>query len=181
MLQACLDCQRVSKKTRAYVTFIGIFVYMAFTWAFGGYIQYRYAVSGAKQGLDFDSEIRPPWDSILCLFLWGFVDSFVQVWSYWMMSQQTNEPGELACMTAFYKLWQNAGAFISFLLAAFVPGFTFEVSYWVNVALIIIVIFPTLLAICKSPVWNEDLELARDVKSSSWCDGSQIPSASSTS
>merc|ERR1712110_1089098 len=82
------------------------------------------------------------WDSILCLFLWGFVDSFVQVWSYWMMSQETNEHGELACMAAFYKLWQNAGAFVSFLLAAFVPSFTFEVSYWVNVALIFIVICP---------------------------------------
>merc|ERR1712048_299214 len=99
ILQACLDSQKVSKKIRAYGTFIGIVVYMAVTWVYGGYIQYSYDVTGEKQGLDFGSATRSPWDSIICLFLWGFVDSFVQVWSYWMMSQQTDEAEELACMS----------------------------------------------------------------------------------
>merc|ERR1712194_275141 len=91
--------------------------------------------------------IRNPWVSMLCLFLWGFVDSFVQVWSYWMMSQLSDVPEELSCMTAFYKLWQNGGAFVSFLLTAFVPGFTPVVAFWTNIVLIAITVPPTLMAI----------------------------------
>jgi len=147
ILQSFLDSNALSMKRRGYISFFAIFVYMVGSWIFGGYVQYDFEVSSNKQGLDFESQIRNPWASILCLFLWGFVDSFVQVWSYWMMSQISDVPEELACMTAFYKLWQNGGAFLSFLLDAFVPGFEPLQAYWTNVVLILCIVPPTMMAI----------------------------------
>ena len=64
----------------------------------------RLRVSEAKQALDFAGDLRTPVPNMVCLFLWGFVDIFVQVWSYWVMGQLPDEPEELACFTAFYKL-----------------------------------------------------------------------------
>merc|ERR1712217_700633 len=162
ILQRFLDFDGMSKRSRGYASFILISLYMAATWTFGGYIQYSFHITNEKQGMDFRSSMQSPWASMLCLFLWGFVDSFIQVWSYWMMSQLSDVPEELACMTAFYKLWQNGGAFVSFLLSAFVPGFTPVVSYWLNVALIVGVILPTLSAIGRVPQLPKQ-ELDRDV------------------
>merc|ERR1719343_1549135 len=114
---------------------------------FGGCVQYYYGVSSIKQALDFAGEMQSPIPAMICLFLWGFVDSFVQVWSYWIMGQLSDVPEELACMTAFYKLWQNAGAFVSFLLDAFVPGFTPLMSFRTNVMMMALTIPPTLMAV----------------------------------
>merc|ERR1712228_280811 len=94
-------------------------------------------------------ESRSPFPAMLCIFFWGFVDSFIQVWSYWMMAQLSDEPEELACYTAFYKLFQNGGAFVSFLLGL-MPGFSMYWDFWVNVALIAILICPTLCAISNT-------------------------------
>jgi len=146
VLQAFLDWSRPSKAERMYYSFAGIIIYVAVSWACGGYMQYSYNVGDTLQGLDFNGDLRSPLPAMACIFAWGFVDSFLQVWSYWMMAQLSNEPEELACFTAFYKLWQNAGAFVSFLLGL-IPGFTMYWDYWVNVALIILLIAPTLCAI----------------------------------
>jgi len=129
-----------------YYSFAGIIIYIAGSWAFGGYIQYSYNIDGTLQRLDFNGDLRSPILAMVCMFVWGFVDSFVQVWSYWMMAQLSDEPEELACYTAFYKLWQNAGAFVSFLLGI-MPGFTMYMEYWVNIALSIMLIAPTVCAI----------------------------------
>jgi hypothetical protein len=150
LLQALLDWTRLSKTQRMYGSFALIVVYVGISWAFGGYIQYSFEVDdGNLQGLDFNGRRRNPMPAMACIFFWGFVDSFVQVWSYWMMAQLSSEPEDLACFTAFYKLWQNAGAFVSFLLGL-MPGYTHYCDYWVNVALILLLIAPTLCAISST-------------------------------
>merc|ERR1712113_1205079 len=134
-----------SRQNRMYISFACIAAYIAVSWMFGGCIQYYYGVSSVKQALDFAGEMQSPIPAMICLFLWGFVDSFVQVWSYWVMGQLSDQPEELACFTAFYKLWQNAGAFASFLLGVFAKSYTLD--YWVNIALIVLLIAPTFLAV----------------------------------
>merc|ERR1712203_189144 len=145
ILQGFLDWGAMSRQRRMYMSLTGILAYVAFTWAFGGYVQYSFRVSSDKQALDFAGELRSPISAMIGLFAWGFVDSFVQVWSYWVMGQLSDQPEELACFTAFYKLWQNAGAFASFLLGVFAKSYVLD--YWVNIALIVLLIAPTFLAV----------------------------------
>eukprot|EP00443_Scrippsiella_acuminata_P016662 CAMPEP_0115237970 /NCGR_PEP_ID=MMETSP0270-20121206/36635_1 /TAXON_ID=71861 /ORGANISM="Scrippsiella trochoidea, Strain CCMP3099" /LENGTH=461 /DNA_ID=CAMNT_0002652869 /DNA_START=120 /DNA_END=1505 /DNA_ORIENTATION=+ len=147
ILQAFLDWDGWSLERRMRLSFVGIMTYVAATWTFGGYIQYSYTVSDTIQGLDINGQSKSPIAAMVCLCLWGFVDSFVQVWSYWMMSQLSDVPEELACFTAFYKLWQNAGAFCSFLLGL---QRSYVLSFWVNIALIGLLIPPTSLAIIRA-------------------------------
>merc|ERR1712113_501851 len=134
-----------SRQNRMYISFACIVAYIALSWMFGGCVQYYYGVSSVKQALDFAGEMQSPIPAMICLFAWGFVDSFVQVWSYWVMGQLSDQPEELACFTAFCKLWQNAGAFASFLLGVFAKSYVLD--YWVNIVLIVLLIVPTLLAV----------------------------------
>lgn len=156
MLQRCLDASWISRRTRMFGSFTGILAYIAAIWTLGGRVQYDFDVSYDRTlHLDFTNitTLRP----LLCLLLWGFADSFVQVWSYWMMRLLSDDPEELACYTAFYKFWQNAGAFASFELAHRVNNA--YVDYWTNVGLITALALPTLVGIhsagkhsdCKAP------------------------------
>merc|ERR1712050_526460 len=147
-----------------YKSLVGIAAYVAVTWAFGGYIQYSFGVSSSKQALDFAGEMRSPIPAMICLFVWGFVDSFVQVWSYWVMGQLSDEPEELACFTAFYKLWQNAGAFASFLLGVFAKSYVLD--YWVNIAMIVLLVAPTFLAVRSMPLGAEQARSQKAANSS---------------
>merc|ERR1712061_633262 len=61
------------------------------------------------------------------------------------LSQLSQEPEELACFTAFYKLWQCAGSFSAFFLSAALGSYRLE--YWSNVVLIGALIAPTVCAI----------------------------------
>jgi len=148
VLQAFLDWSRPSKAERMYYSFAGIIIYVAVSWACGGYMQYSYNVGDTLQGLDFNGDLRSPLPAMACIFAWGFVDSFVQVWSYWMMGQLSSEPEELACFTAFYKIWQNGGAFTSFLFGVLVHDY--YIDYWVNICLLVILVPPTVLAIRRA-------------------------------
>jgi len=145
VLQGFLDWDGMSQKRRMYVSFTGILLYVVSSWGIGGYVQCTYDASESYVSLDLASDIKSPLPVMICLFVWGFVDSFVQIWCYWMMGQLSKEPEDLACFTAFYKFWQNFGAFMSFLLGIW-PG-SQSVSYWVNVVLIAVLVAPTFLAI----------------------------------
>merc|ERR1712113_528380 len=157
-----------------YISFACIFVYIVASWAFGGFIQYYYGVSSTKQALDFAGEVESPIPAMICLFLWGFVDSFVQVWSYWVMGQLSDEPEELACFTAFYKLWQNAGAFASFLLGVLAKSYVLD--YWVNITMILLLIVPTFLAVRSMPFGAES---AASRKQAAACDTDESSSQGS--
>lgn len=156
LLQRFLDSGMASRRVRAFASFVGILLYLVAVWALGGFIQYHYDVSYARPaGLDFTSPAaRRP---VLCLLLWGFADSFLQVWSYWMMRLLSGDPEELACYTAFYKFWQVSGAFVSFELGHRINNA--YTDYWINVALLSVAAAPTLAGIhracerhtCKSP------------------------------
>jgi len=145
ILQGFLDCERVPREQRLNLSFFLIVAYVVGTWVLGGIVQYSYNITSEVQGLDFAGHSRSPILAMGCLFLWGFVDSFVQVWSYWMMSQLSQEPEELACFTAFYKLWQCAGSFLAFLLSVALDSHRLE--FWSNVVLIAAFIPPTVVAI----------------------------------
>merc|ERR1712060_599241 len=165
VLQGFLDWNAWSRQSRMYISFACIIAYIAVSWMFGGCIQYYYGVSSVKQALDFAGEMRSPIPAMICLFFWGFVDSFVQVWSYWVMGQLSDEPEELACFTAFYKLWQNAGAFASFLLGVIAKSYVLD--YWVNIAIILFLIVPTFLAVRSMPFGAEEAGSRKAAASSS--------------
>merc|ERR1712203_659910 len=166
ILQGFLDWNAWSRQKRMYISFACIVAYIAMSWMFGGCIQYYYGVSSVRQALDFAGEMQSPIPAMICLFLWGFVDSFVQVWSYWVMGQLSDQPEELACFTAFYKLWQNAGAFASFLLGVFVKNYTLD--YWVNIALILLLIAPTFLASGASSLATERCRARNKLRQATW-------------
>lgn len=156
LLQRLLDAGHVSKRGRMFGSFFGIMLYLVLVWCLGGFIQYHYSVSyDHAVGLDFTSAGAGL--PVLCLLLWGFADSFIQVWSYWMMRLLSDDPEELACYTAFYKFWQVAGAFASFELAHRMNNA--YTDFWANVALLSATALPTLVGIhsacshheCKSP------------------------------
>jgi len=77
----------------------------------------------------------------------------------------SEEPEELACFTAFYKLWQNAGAFSSFLLGVFAGSYV--VDFWTNIALLLALIGPTFLA-----MRSVDAQAAGDKKEPEVCSSS---------
>lgn len=149
LLQGFLDQAHLKLEYRLRMSFLGTLVYITLTWVFGGFVQYGYGVSEEHlQSLDLVGHQRSPWPAMLCIFLWGFVDSFVQVWSYWFMTQLSSEPEELACFTAFYKLWQCAGSFLAFLASVWFGKY--ELEFWINIVLIALLVAPTLCAICLS-------------------------------
>jgi len=156
LLQGFLDWERFPREKRLHLSFFFILAYVVGTWVLGGFIQYSYGITSEVQGLDIAGHARSPLPAMLALFLWGFVDSFVQVWSYWMMSQLSKEPEELACFTAFYKLWQCAGSFSAFLLSVTLDSYRLE--FWSNVVLIVALIPPTVCAIYKHRFSGEDGE-----------------------
>lgn len=148
IMQAYLDRESIPRNRRMRLSFVGILSYVVATWTFCGYIQYSYKISSEKQGLDFAGESESPLPAMVCLFACGFVDSFVQIWTYWTMSQLSAEPEDLSCYTAFYKFWQNAGALCSFLLFLIVDSY--EVLFWTNIVLLVMLIVPTSLAIRRA-------------------------------
>merc|ERR1740121_1893602 len=158
LLQGFLDWKAMSREQRLNLSFYFIVAYVAGTWMLGGWVQYSYGITSEVQGLDFAGHSRSPLVAMLCLFLWGFVDSFVQVWSYWMMSQLSEEPEELACFTAFYKLWQCAGSFAAFLISAAFGSYRLE--FWSNIVLIAALVPPTVCAIRNHRFGTEDAKPA---------------------
>lgn len=145
LLQAFLDMSQITRERRLHLSFAFIMTYILATWVLGGFIQYSHAITAEVQGLDFAGHSRSPILAMVGLFLWGFVDSFVQIWSYYVMSQISQEPEELACFTAFYKFWQCAGAFAAFLLSAVVSSY--RVEFWTNVVLVAALTLPTVGAL----------------------------------
>merc|ERR1712032_692512 len=158
-----LDSNGIKLERRVYLSFVGIVTYMAVTWGYGGYIHYSFNVAGPPQKLDFSGQIRSPLPAMACMCLWGFADSFVQVWSYWVMTQLTQEPEELTCLGAFYKLWQNVGSLTAFFLS--LAFGSLSVDFWSNIIIMIILVPTTILAIrrmnfsmhtAKTSVSNDD-------------------------
>merc|ERR1712061_579251 len=88
-----------------------------------------------------------------------------------MGGQLSSEPEELACFTAFYKLWQNAGAFASFL---FVFIGDYYVDYWVNISLLLMLVLPTVLAIRRATSIACDSDSAKGIQCVQSIEGAEV-------
>ena len=67
------------------------------------------------QSLDIDFKDTNAIEPILLYTVWGFLDAFAQCWSYWIMSNMSDDPATLTRYAGFYKTVQCFGAAIASL------------------------------------------------------------------
>ncbi|KZT22210.1 MFS general substrate transporter [Neolentinus lepideus HHB14362 ss-1] len=105
-----LDRQRLSRKVRAYSSWVILFgmVFVVHIWAYFYQKDYTRASVVNIPKIDFTSSKYPSrvWLYIFC----GLLDAMWQTTVYWMMGAMSNDPGKLAHFTGFYKSIQSAGA-----------------------------------------------------------------------
>lgn len=147
MMSLFLDSDRPAKM-KAYVSFVGITVFVATTWIAGALAHHHYHLGGWKEGkahnevLDFTeggAYIAP----LVLYTCWGAADALVQGWSYWIYAQFTDEMEELSRFSGWYKFWNSLGnAFGGFMYSK--PFGTMcdgcvllprTVQLWINIAL----------------------------------------------
>merc|ERR1712232_1318000 len=148
-----------------YCTFGAILLMTALHWMLFGLVLYSFDLHQNLPNLDLEDPTNPILFMSL-LFLCGIASSFMHVLTYWIMAQLSSDPQELVCFGAFKVFWDMLGSITSFLLAI-QPGYTLFLDYWLNMAMIILLIVPTILAIksmdrrgIQGTVSSNDIKLA---------------------
>ncbi|KAH9097397.1 hypothetical protein LEN26_002190, partial [Aphanomyces euteiches] len=105
-----------AKKTKALKSILVIGVLIMVMWASALWMQidFEFGLAAKKKGIDF-KEGRY-WLKALLYMFWGFNDAIVQVWSYWLMGQYSDDLGTLGRYAGYYKCVQSGMAAVSWRL-----------------------------------------------------------------
>ncbi|KAG1461038.1 hypothetical protein G6F56_005814 [Rhizopus delemar] len=111
MLGCLLDYQGMTRRGRALLSLLILFLVLMAVWAGGFVFQ-----------LTFDNSFNQPigWSDsgfggpFVLYMMFGFSDALYQTYMYWLMGAMSNDPSLLARYAGFYKATQSAGAAISF-------------------------------------------------------------------
>jgi hypothetical protein len=113
-------CIRSRGAIRLQAVFASISALAAGSWVLGYWAGEAYGIdaprnASAAPGLDFNSS---GWPWLLSLYaLWGFADSFVQLFSGWMLPFLNDSPQVLARFNGFYRCAYSLGAAASWGLS----------------------------------------------------------------
>jgi uncharacterized protein (DUF486 family) len=158
-----LDFKNWTMERRAIVAIAVCYCYALIIWGWGGYLQYH---------MDYTKEDPPRLDisnseAIEPLFLmifWGFCDAFIQLWSYWVLRQMTNDVNELSRFAGFYKFWQNVGALVAYVVfGVVIQENVLKIEYWTNMGILIATIPPTcfgIYGVIKAHLRPSDIEIS---------------------
>lgn len=139
ILGLMLDDTNLTRSSRGFRSFILVAAIGILSWSWGLKVEYQFnlddptlfdnttAVVGKisahalsqKQindlSLDIDFKDTSAIEPILLYTTWGFLDAFAQCWSYWIMSNLSDDPATLTRYAGFYKTIQCFGAAIASL------------------------------------------------------------------
>merc|ERR1712232_834491 len=85
------------------------------------------------------------------MIFWGFCDAFIQLWSYWVLRQMTDDVNMLSRYAGFYKFWQNIGALVAYVVFGVVlKDHVLKIEYWTNMGILIATVPPTCFGIYRA-------------------------------
>jgi hypothetical protein len=141
MIGYCLEYTRISRRRRALIGWIVLFVLVNVIWG-GGVVFLRETHRGVPSPLMDLYDHNYFW--YLFLYMWyGFLDALWQSYAYYTMGAMSNDPKKLAYYAGFYKSVQAAGAaVISRLDAVKTPYASMFASSWALMAGSLLVALP---------------------------------------
>jgi hypothetical protein len=120
--------------------FLFVAVSMTFAWAVGIYLQYGY-----QGGYDTLSQVKIDFTEAVYAFpclvycAYGWSDSIIQTFAYWLMSVIARDDARLAGRYAgYYKGVQSVGAAVAWLLDSSYVGMAPQAQLWVCVGLFVV-------------------------------------------
>ncbi|KAF0715043.1 Aste57867_3596 [Aphanomyces stellatus] len=109
-----------NKRTKAFQSMAMIFLITMLMWGAAMWVQISFDIGGGakKRKIDFMGEYQKEGDGswfpkFLLYLLFGFNDAIVQVWSYWLMGQFSDDMLTLGRYAGFYKGIQSGMAAVA--------------------------------------------------------------------
>jgi len=108
---ALLDRKALKRRTRAFIGWTTLFLFVFFVHIWAYFYQKRYTretLAADPHRIDiFDSEYT---GKVFLYLFCGILDAMWQSFAYWLMGAMSNDPAKLAHFAGFYKSLQSAGA-----------------------------------------------------------------------
>ncbi|KAF0717615.1 Aste57867_2196 [Aphanomyces stellatus] len=114
-----------NKRTKAFQSMAMILFVTMFMWGAALWVQISFDVGGGakKRNIDFKGEFQKDGEGnwfpkFLLYILFGFNDAIVQVWSYWLMGQFSDDMVTLGRYAGYYKGVQSGMAAVAWKIGA---------------------------------------------------------------
>jgi len=148
---ALLDLQCMRVGLRAWLSLIVSAVLTGISWMWGISANLSYQLDSAEVsegGMRVLYEYNEPEfiQAAALMLLWGFCDSLVQTWCYWVMTQLYTEAEDFARIAGIFKFAQSAGSAASFLISFGTPTATVQLA--INIILFLASL-PGAALVCK--------------------------------
>ncbi|KAF0709657.1 hypothetical protein As57867_005785, partial [Aphanomyces stellatus] len=115
-----------NKRTKAFQSMAMIFLITMLMWGAAMWVQISFDVGGGakKRKIDFMGEYQKEGDGswfpkFLLYLLFGFNDAIVQVWSYWLMGQFSDDMLTLGRYAGYYKGIQSGMAAVAWKIGTY--------------------------------------------------------------
>jgi len=131
-LGCLLDAKRLSVGQRAWmgIGVSGSLIAIGWVWGISANTQYKLdfqevSKGGVRELYDFND---PQFiEAALLMTLWGYCDSLVQTWCYWVMTQLYTSSEDFGRIAGIFKFAQSLGAAASFLLSYAHPSASVQI------------------------------------------------------
>lgn len=128
LLAQLLDNPFQSRRSRALQGWTAVVVIFVAVYAGGVVFQHKHTRFDATfELIDWSQGSRFAGPFVL-YFAYGITDSLVQTFAYWIMGSLSNDPRVLARYAGVYKLFQSAGAAVSFAVSSIGTAFNIQLG-----------------------------------------------------
>lgn len=164
MIGLLLDSKGLSRRSRAFLGWIILFVMVWLVHIWGYFYQKTYTRESASAPgfplIDIHDKSYPAhiWLYIFC----GLLDSMWQTTAYWMMGAMSNDPAKLAYLAGLYKSIQSAGGAVAWRIDGIkLPYMNIFISTWVLLVAGLVFALPMLYLRVKEHTDLQDETLVR--------------------
>ncbi|RHZ18762.1 hypothetical protein DYB31_014212, partial [Aphanomyces astaci] len=105
-----------SKKPKALQSIFVIAVLIMLMWGSAMWVQVEFDLGNGKKDKNIDFQEGAFWLKFLLYMFYGFNDSIVQVWAYWLMGQFSDDMSTLGRYAGYYKCVQSGMAAVGWRL-----------------------------------------------------------------
>jgi hypothetical protein len=112
-----LDSMRWKRRKRALIGWIVVFFCAELVWLYGFFVQQPFERTDIPSEIDISGGLKYATPAIL-FFFYGAIDAIIQLFVYWLMGAQTNDPILLSRFSGYYKSIQSLGASVAWYLDA---------------------------------------------------------------
>jgi len=160
-LGCVLDSRSMTPPRRAQVSIVMSIILISISWIWGFFPNAAYDVGADKPMLhDYNEPAFP--QACALMTLWGYCDTLVQTWCYWVMIQLYTPPADLGRIVGVFKFAQSMAQSVAFFLAYAHLSALAQVV--INTCLFVLSI-PGALYLCAHLARTYDMQLGKSMAS----------------